>query len=87
MSNQSRNFTDEQCLVVGRAVLKAYNQWTENPRGTHIVIPIKIPGARSDQPDWAMSIKCDMPWFIEYYFENGEFKTKHVNLKDFLTKV
>jgi len=84
MNDQSRSFSDKVCLEVGRKVLEAYNTWTEKPRGIRIVIPVKIPNQRSDQPPWCMNIECDMPWFIENYVENGEYKSKHWSLKEWL---
>ena len=82
--DQSRVFTDEHYLKVGRHILETYNKWTEKPIGTYIQIPIKIPNQRSDQPDWAMDVQCTMPWFIERYFENGEPKSRHLSLAEYL---
>ena len=84
MKKQSRQFDDDICLKVGRNILEAYNQWTENPRGRSITIPLFIPKPNSDQPPWAMNVVCDMPWFIEEYWENGKRKSKHWSLKEFM---
>jgi hypothetical protein len=84
MNKQARQFDDETCLLVGRRILEAYNQWTEMPMGKSITIPILIPNQNSDQPPWAMNIACDMPWFIEDYWENGERKSKHWSLKEYM---
>lgn len=72
---------DELAIKIGRHILKQYNKWTENPMGNKIIIPIKLPHI-SNQPDWNMNIECDMPWFIETYWENGEIKQKHWSFKE-----
>lgn len=72
---------DEYALKIGMHVLKHYAKWTENPRGKAIVIPVKLPH-HSKQPPWCMSVTCDMPWFIEEYYENVERKTKHWSMKE-----
>lgn len=73
--------TDEIALIIGRRILEQYEQWTKNPKGKSVRIPVKLP-QKFGHPDWAMTIECDMPRFVEGYFENGEYKTKHWSLKE-----
>ena len=77
--------SDEYALRIGRHILKQYAEWTKNPKGKAIVIPVTLPH-HSGQPPWSMGIQCDMPWFIEQYFENGEIKTKHWSMAEWSAK-
>jgi len=72
---------DEFALLIGRHVLDAYDKWTKNPQGSKIIIPIVLPHS-SDIPPWTMNIECDMPRFIEHYWENGERKVQHWSFKE-----
>lgn len=76
---------DEFALKIGRHILDEYNRWTENPIGKKVSISILLPH-KSGQPNWAMNIECDMPWFIERYWEDGEYKTKHWSMKEWFGK-
>ncbi len=76
---------DEDALKIGRHVLNQYAKWTENPRGKAVVIPVLLE-SNSSQPPWAMDVRCEMPWFIENYWEDGKFKTKHWSLEEWMKK-
>lgn len=78
-------FDDEIALSLGRHFLQQYQKWTERPMGKSVTIPFIMP-SHSHKPDWSMSVTCNMPWFIETYFENGERKFKHWSLKDWHKK-
>lgn len=77
-------FTEEHCKTIGRHVLDSVIRWQENPRGNSVIIPIRIP---NDPDGWNMSIECKAPWKIENYFEDGEMKTKHWTLAEYMEKV
>ncbi len=83
MNNQKREFNDEVCLAIGRSVLDTYNKWTENPKGTHINIPVSIPCKISNQPDWVMNIQCDMPRFVYRTVVDGIPTYRIVSLKEY----
>lgn len=73
--------SDELALKIGNHILAQYNRWTENPMGKKVIMPVSFPHS-SDQPQWTMNVECDMPWFIEYYYEDGERKHKHWSMKE-----
>jgi len=77
---------DKIALLIGHHILEAYNQWTENPKGKAIIIPFEIPNRKSNEPPWCMNIQCEMPWFVEVYYEKGERKHRHWSLKEWYEK-
>lgn len=77
--------SDEIALQIGKHILEQYDRWTNNPVGKKVVMSVKFPH-RFGQPDWAMNVECDMPWFIEVYYENGERKHRHWSMKEWFKK-
>jgi hypothetical protein len=75
----------EEVIRIGEAVLGAYEEWTENPMGKAIHIPIQMPSI-NNTPPWAMTVICDCPWFIEAYFEDGERKFRHWTMREWFEK-
>jgi hypothetical protein len=72
---------DEIALKIGRHILEHYAKWTENPCGRVIAIPVKLPHV-GGEPDWIMTVTCEMPAFIEQYWEDGVPKFKHWSMKE-----
>lgn len=72
---------DDYALQIGRHILAEYARWTVDPKGQAIVIPVALEH-KSDQPSWVMNVKCEMPWFVETYWENGKRKFKHWSMAE-----
>lgn len=76
---------DKLALMIGRHVLEQYNQWTENPMGQSVIIPVEIWIDEKSKP-WCMDVTCNMPWFMEPYFEDGQVKYRHWSMKEWFKK-
>lgn len=74
---------DEFALKIGTHILDSYEQWLKKPMGRTVKIPFQLPH-HSGQPEWCANVEMDCPWFIESYFEKGEYKTKHWTLNEYM---
>lgn len=75
---------DEVALMIGRHVLKVFSDWQKSPQGRVVVVPVKIPDLKHDEPEWAITLQVTAPWFIDVYYEKGERKLKHITMDEYM---
>lgn len=84
-------YKEEIALNIGKHVLESFD-WFYNklkngePTGKELICPIPLPLINNQEPDWALSIRVELPWFVETYWEYGELKFKHWSMDEWYEK-